>query len=537
MTLAQKKLLELFIEIDDICKRHDIVYYIAGGSLIGAIRHRGFIPWDDDMDIIMTRDNWKKLIQVTESDIPNNRMLACQELNRDYPNMMGRYTDISTTAIHNNEILGDGKPGYVVDILILDPIPDKGESYKKYTEDLMLYSDLINPSLNYSYRYDINKKRYNKYYKTMKKKGKEAVLSQLEKEMFSYDEEKCDYYVMRWGGAPFIFNKDMYGSSRWGIFEGIKCRIPDRTGDYLTWHYGDDWMYIPRHDEQESHDAIFSLTTDYKTIQADYMKYIDAPKVRKAIIKRKQFLLKQMKKRHENQDEEVLARAVCTRMEIESKVNNGGFSINEALNNNEYKKLSDLFSEFYDKQLSRKYIGREDYRGIRRFNNPVFCGVNDEILYVSVMVLIHTNRIAQAARLIEVREKSLGAISEQLQNAKNLIIAIREAISDYDLNRKESAWKKTKTLFETFPNNDSLNMFYIRQLLEREDIEEAMALSKRALNLFPENGVYDKHVGDCLYRLGNKKEAFDCYNKALERTTNGYVIMEIEDIIKNNRNM
>lgn len=203
MSPEQKRLLSLFKEINDICNRHNIVYYMAGGTLIGAIRHKGFIPWDDDMDILMTRDNWEKFIEVTRTDIPENRVLECQELDRNYPNMFGRYTDVTSTAIHNNQVLGDGICGYVVDILVLDPIPDK-EHHEKYTADLMLYSDLVNPSLNYSYRFDVNQNRFMKYYKRMQKEGKDKVLTELEDKMFRYNEEDCQYYVMRWGGAPFL---------------------------------------------------------------------------------------------------------------------------------------------------------------------------------------------------------------------------------------------------------------------------------------------------------------------------------------------
>ena len=62
MTEKQQYLLKLFREIDEMCKKHNLRYVMAGGSLIGVARNEGFIPWDDDVDIYMPRDDWNKLV-------------------------------------------------------------------------------------------------------------------------------------------------------------------------------------------------------------------------------------------------------------------------------------------------------------------------------------------------------------------------------------------------------------------------------------------------------------------------------------------
>jgi phosphorylcholine metabolism protein LicD len=529
MTSEQKKLLSLFKEIIEICERHNIVYYMAGGTLIGAMRHKGFIPWDDDMDLLMTRDNWHKFIAATRYDLPENRVLECQELDRDYPNMFGRYTDTTSSAIHMNQILGDGIAGYVVDILVLDPIPDKDSSYIHYRDNLLLYSDLVNPSLNYSYRYNVNKERFNKYFRKMKKLGKEAVLSEIEREIFSYPEEECQYYVMRWGGAPFLFDKDMYGSSRYGVFEGLTCRIPDRTGDYLTWHYGDDWMHIPHHSDHESHDAIFSFTTNYRTIQDDYLRYINVEKVRKSIIFRKKYLLRNMHRLTSVKDQRVKILSFATKCDIENAVATCGYDIHSHLKNEKYYELSKLFEKFYEEQLSRNQVGREDYLGISRFENPVFCGVSDDILSVAVMVLIHTNRVAKAARLLEIREREQDPIDEKLQHAKMLIGRIRSAISCYDLGRIEESFAITEKLFTEYPKNYNVIMQYIRLLLDKKRFDEADAIIRNAMDYFPKEGAFLKYHGDMIYRT-DKKQAYEIYHKAMLTTSNGCTHLDIQEL-------
>lgn len=62
----QKLEVQVLSKFIDYCKAHDLKYYIAYGSLIGAIRHKGFIPWDDDIDVIMPRDDYEKLLGMTD---------------------------------------------------------------------------------------------------------------------------------------------------------------------------------------------------------------------------------------------------------------------------------------------------------------------------------------------------------------------------------------------------------------------------------------------------------------------------------------
>ena len=66
MTEKQKLLLQLFREVDAICKKHDLRYVMAGGTLIGVLRNEGFIPWDDDVDIYMPKNDWDKFVEICQ---------------------------------------------------------------------------------------------------------------------------------------------------------------------------------------------------------------------------------------------------------------------------------------------------------------------------------------------------------------------------------------------------------------------------------------------------------------------------------------
>jgi len=71
----QKILLATLLELDRVCRKNNIKYFLAGGTLLGAIRHHGFIPWDDDVDVMMLREDYEKFLRVAENDLSDRLFL------------------------------------------------------------------------------------------------------------------------------------------------------------------------------------------------------------------------------------------------------------------------------------------------------------------------------------------------------------------------------------------------------------------------------------------------------------------------------
>ena len=76
--------LDVLKVIDDICKRHDITYYADWGSFLGAVRHGGFVPWDDDLDICMKRDDYAKFREIADTELPENYCIHDYERQQDH---------------------------------------------------------------------------------------------------------------------------------------------------------------------------------------------------------------------------------------------------------------------------------------------------------------------------------------------------------------------------------------------------------------------------------------------------------------------
>ena len=72
---VQNEILSIFIEIDKLCEKHNLRYYAIGGTCIGAVRHNGFIPWDDDLDIAMPRKDYERFIAIASEELPKHLKL------------------------------------------------------------------------------------------------------------------------------------------------------------------------------------------------------------------------------------------------------------------------------------------------------------------------------------------------------------------------------------------------------------------------------------------------------------------------------
>lgn len=76
---VQDKILEIVTYFDTFCKENKIEYFLMGGSALGAIRHKGFIPWDDDLDVFMTYDNYTRFLEISEDKLDNDKFYLQKE--------------------------------------------------------------------------------------------------------------------------------------------------------------------------------------------------------------------------------------------------------------------------------------------------------------------------------------------------------------------------------------------------------------------------------------------------------------------------
>lgn len=121
----QLKCLDILLYFQKICEKNHLTFYLAGGTAIGALRHKGFIPWDDDIDVFMPRPDYEKLTKIWNSEADTSRYIFCRSTDKiNYHHHAASIMDITTTWIEQRNVDSDIPQGIVMDVIPLDGCPD-----------------------------------------------------------------------------------------------------------------------------------------------------------------------------------------------------------------------------------------------------------------------------------------------------------------------------------------------------------------------------------------------------------------------------
>lgn len=135
--------LEVLQVVDEICTRHNIVYYAAWGTLLGAVRHKGFIPWDDDIDIAMRRADYMRFLEVAEKELPKEWEIMTIDKYQDWNRCLARVVNTKQVPLEKSEMEKfHGCPFLVgIDIFPIDNVPLAEEEVETY---LLLFGVAFN---------------------------------------------------------------------------------------------------------------------------------------------------------------------------------------------------------------------------------------------------------------------------------------------------------------------------------------------------------------------------------------------------------
>ena len=240
--------------IDNFCRKNNINYWIDTGTLLGAVRHKGYIPWDDDIDIGMLRDDYEKFIKLFNKDNKTQYKFHCYEIDKNWYFPYGKVLDENTIMYEPDEETGI-KTAVFVDVFIYDNIINDEKIIKKMYKKRDLYTKLSNLQNNKHF-VSLNKQKYNfiryPFYLLMQLFPKRYFVKKNIKNSKKYINSNTNYVGNLTSVTKMICSKDVFKSFVDLEFEGKKYKAPIGYEEWLKAFYG-DYMKLPPKEKQVSH--------------------------------------------------------------------------------------------------------------------------------------------------------------------------------------------------------------------------------------------------------------------------------------------
>lgn len=262
LKLIQRYELDILKYIDKVCNENNLKYYLAYGTLLGAVRHNGFIPWDDDIDIYMTRPDYIKLLEIVKRN-PHERYKLCSVDNEKLwtaplPKVIDTYTLLKQEGHREKMDLG-----LYIDIFVLDGVPSDTMKCKLWMKQLNVFHKIW---VGCEYVKNINKNE-----KFMIKGYLFKIISKLLNiciganfaakilckyaRRYSYEkneligDNECQTKKDR---EKCIYQKNWIEGDNKILFEDLECYIPTEWNEILTRWYG-EYMKLPDINDQIPH--------------------------------------------------------------------------------------------------------------------------------------------------------------------------------------------------------------------------------------------------------------------------------------------
>ncbi|WP_444442353.1 LicD family protein [Pseudoruminococcus massiliensis] len=266
----QLKELDTLVYFKEFCDKNNLLFYLCGGCCIGSLRTGGFIPWDDDIDILMPRDDYEKLYKLWDNDKHERFKLLRTDEKIFTGNIFTTIVDTETTCVKANQAHLDIPFGIMMDIFPIDGCP-KGK-FKRTMQKLnaMIYSLFLAQIVpeNHGGIMALGSKFLLSIVKSPK--AREKKWRNAERRMSKYKISDCEYITELCEGVHSMqpeYPKEWFASAVYREFEGLQMPIPVGYDPYLKKAFG-DYMKLPPEDKQKPHHDMILVDTErsYKEV-------------------------------------------------------------------------------------------------------------------------------------------------------------------------------------------------------------------------------------------------------------------------------
>lgn len=246
---VHRRILKILLAIDKVCQEKNLTYYIWAGTMLGAVRHKGFIPWDDDLDIAMPRPDYDLLMKHASEWLPEPYEVVAAEIDSNYPLPFAKIQDASTTLIERMHLKYLG--GIYIDVFPIDAVPN----------------GMLNRKLHFA-RYEYWKRVLYLLHRDPYKHGKgpsswipllcrklytlSGVQQKIRTLLRKYDYCAAQTVADYDDGLRGAMNRQILGTPQLYAFEDEKVWGVEQYDTYLKNKYG-DYMTIPKGAKRRQH--------------------------------------------------------------------------------------------------------------------------------------------------------------------------------------------------------------------------------------------------------------------------------------------
>lgn len=542
-------LLDMLKEIDEICEANGIKYFIDGGTCLGAVRHEGFIPWDNDADIVMTEDNYNKFVKAVNSQTDKiHRIVVDNRINREYGTAFGRYVNLDTTKITKNTPFWDDETAYaglIIDIFILFPLPKKEPARTDYMELLSLYDEFQNNTFRHTgRRTDRFVEAYKKAREESKTRGQVAVLKDMEAKLFNQGlaEDEYDEYVYLSSPRMFLrtFPKWMFDAEPVRIpFCGTPLPVSAYYLEEMRHFYGEDYYIIPGGSGQKVHVDLHSATIPYTYFVRDYMQFLDAADVKEKRRAYKDSFVDEGFKRKIWDEDMISFVSERVRANLLERIEAEHIDLEKELEAENWELLTDVFEEYH------RYFNSAPYTYWYKFID-----LPDDVFYAALMVLINKDgAYGKVSRFMLRYEERSGGTTPALDRIQKLFDDIFAVSSARIYGRIEEGLRALEYAEKEYPGNREVQLERLKYdiitaagngdpkiapggapdgVLDTASADELKKKADALLEKYPGNVDVIKAQGDILWLSGDKAGGMKVYDSIYDDTNDGLIRLDIE---------
>ncbi len=267
---VQKNQLHILIEFDRICKKHNLTYQLFSGTLLGAIRHGGVIPWDDDIDVCMLRKDYEKFIKVCGFELDSSYFLQTHETDPEYIMQFAKIRKNNSLFVEQATSKTNIHQGIYIDVFPLDNVePNEFIGKIQYITIYLLgrlnLTRVKMHCLNTKSSFKKMSSLISHYLlKVIPKKTTDSIQKKLYCMFINRDTQYVNHLTngvskKRWG--MFLRKKSTFNDLILVEFNGHKFPAPANYHEVLTRHYG-NYMELPPEDKRISHHRVIKIDVD-----------------------------------------------------------------------------------------------------------------------------------------------------------------------------------------------------------------------------------------------------------------------------------